>query len=127
MSSYRDKLDSSPDIAKCLVVWTCPNGHPCMTGFLKPLAGTFRTCNATVGFNRDLGEVEYCNAPMSVACDERPKIEGPLSEAASENDKRMRVGSALLEAQKNLREGMMAAEIVTLLGVALKGIRKVGK
>ena len=127
MSSSRDNLDSSSDIAKCLVVWTCPNGHPCMTGFLKPLAGTFRTCNATVGFNRDLGEVECCNVPMVVAYDERPKVAGPLNEAASENDKRMRVGSALLDAQKNLREGMMAAEIVTLLGVALKGIRKVGK
>ena len=113
---------------KQLVVWTCPKGHPCRTGFLAPLASTFRICSVTVG-KTEQGDPELCNTPMVVAYDERPRAIGPLTESASEDEKRIRISAALQDAQKQLREGsMMPALIVEKLGVALRGIgtRKMG-
>ena len=125
MSNSRDKLDSRVD-QKRLVVWTCPEKHPCMSGFLPPMASTLQFCRAVTGWD---GEHEtYCGAKMQVCYDERPKPEGPLTEDASDDEKRIRVADGIREAQKNLREGeMMASEIVAQLGVALKGIRAGGK
>jgi hypothetical protein len=113
--------DSVKDDKK-LIVWICPKGHPCLTGFLSPLESTFRICGVTVGRDEN-GEPEPCNTPMEVAYDERPHPAGPLTERASEDEKRIRISAALQEAQRNLRSGsMFCAEIVDTLGVGLRGI-----
>ena len=105
-----------------LVVFTCPKGHPCTTGFLKPLASTFRLCGVIVGFDREMG-VEHCNAVMVVAYDERPHVEGPLSLDASEAEKRLRMATALTYALNSLRgAGQPVVQIVTDLGKALRGM-----
>jgi hypothetical protein len=66
---------------------------------------------------------------MMVVCyDERPKVQGPITEFASETEKRIRMRLALIAAQNQLRNGSIAcADIVKTLGIALKGIRKEAK
>ena len=109
-----------------LVIWSCPEKHPSISGFLAPLASTLRFCPMVTGWD---GEAKtYCGTQMEVCYDERPKPFGPLSELAADDEKRARIAAALRQAQKNLLEGrMMAAEIVEQLGIALKGIRKGSK
>ena len=105
-----------------LVIWKCPKKHPCLTGFLPPLASTLRFCKAETGWD---GEAEIvCGSEMEVVYDERPKPLGPITEGASDNEKRRRIAIALRSAGENLRGGeMMAAQIVTQLGLALRGIK----
>ena len=110
-----------------LVVWSCPHNHPTVTGFLAPLEGTLRLCREHTGRDED-GYPATCDAVMVVCYDERPKVQGPLTEFASEADKRLRMRSALIAAQEQLRNGSIAcADIVKTLGIALKGIRKEAK
>ncbi|SRR5487761_272316 len=109
--------------AGTLVVWICPEHHPCMTGFLAPLASTVRFCRHVTGFDGE-GET-YCGAQMEVCYDERPKAIGPLSEGAADDERRLRVARVLQEAQKSLLDPYIsAAEIVKVMGEGLKGIRK---
>jgi hypothetical protein len=126
MGKIQGKGDQMP-ISHNLVVWTCPEGHPCMTGFLAPLASTFRMCSHNT--DRDeFGDPVKCDAVMVVAYDDRAKVQGPLTEFASEDDKRVRMRAGLKIAQEQLRSGdMLCAQIVEQLGVALKGIRKAWK
>jgi len=113
-------MQSSRD--KCLVVWTCPENHPTVTAFLAPLASTLRFCQHVTGFD---GQYEtLCGAQMKVCYDERPKVEGPLTEYASDEEKRIQVSKAIRQAQKNLIDGVMSpSEIVTSLGIGLRGIK----
>ena len=113
-------------VSNNLVVWVCPDKHQCMIGFLAPLESTLRFCRHGIGWD-GVREV-YCRKPMEVCYDERPKVQGPLTEFASDDEKRLRLEDGIRAAQKNLVSGqMMAEEIVRQLGIALKGIRKGSK
>jgi hypothetical protein len=96
--------------------------HPTVTAFLAPLAPALRFCQHVTGFD---GQYEtLCGAQMHVCYDERPKVEGPIIESASEEDKRIQVSKAIRQAQKNLLDGLMSpSEIVTALGIGLRGIK----
>ena len=104
-----------------LVIWTCPKGHPNLTGFLTPQESSLRFCSARTG------AYDTCMEPMNVVYDERPQLERN-AEQLTEEEKLLRISKGLQEAQKNLRERLMSSDqVVGQLGIALKGIRKVGK
>jgi hypothetical protein len=95
-----------------------------MTGFLAPLASTMRLCQYRIGENQDILS-EMCGEQMIVVLDERPKVEGPLTELATDGDKRLRIVSACRVALVQASEGKMSAtEIVRSMGIALRGISK---
>jgi len=108
-----------------IVVWRCPHGHPTMTGFLLPSDSSLRICAKNIG-NEDGDDPIQCNEIMDICYDERPKVEGPLTEGATEDEKRVRLHSALKKAQNQLIVAKATcSEIIAEMGQSLKGIRKV--
>lgn len=107
---------------KKLVVWRCPENHASMCGFLEPGESALRFCRNTVGRDAD-GTGILCNRQMTVVHDERPKTDS--ADLKSEDGKMLRIMAGCEQAMTRVRERTMsAAEIVTELGIALKGIKK---
>ena len=108
-----------------LVIWRCPHGHPTMSGFLLLSDSSLRICAKNIG-NEDGYDPIQCNEIMVACYDERPKVEGPLTEGATEDKKRVRLHAALKKAQNQLIDAKATcSEIIEEMGQSLKGIRKV--
>lgn len=103
-------MKHDPEATPNLVVWRCKTCHLTCSGFLAPLQSTLRFCphptRDTEGYPAQCGEV------LEVVLDERRRVEGPLTQMASQDSKRSKLAVALKVALAQLYSGRMTVEQV---------------